>query len=125
MNVEEPVEQVEQPQMDIEEAEPQSTPSPGAAAAPSQSQQLAQLSTPVGDKPAQHNTQQNIRTETQQSTQQETAKPEQGQKNVKAYEIKQESAHQSSSTGTKAVSFIALLAALGLVATFFKGYISK
>lgn len=122
----EPVQPAPQPQMDVEEpAESQSTPPSGAGAAPSQTRQLAQSATPVGDKPAQHNTQLNIRTETQQSAPQETEKPEQGQKNVKAYELKEESAHQSSSAGTKAVSFMALLAALGLVATFIKGYISK
>ncbi len=116
----EPAEQVEP----IQPA-PQSKLPSGAGAAPTQTRQLAQSATPVGDKPAQHNTQLNIRTETQQSAPQETEKPEQGQKNVKAYELKEESAHQSSSAGTKAVSFMALLAAFGLVATFIKGYISK
>jgi cobaltochelatase CobN len=113
------------PEAEVEEHEPQnarpvSAPPAGAGEEQSQPQQLAQSNTPVGDKPVQH-----IRPEPQPPAPQETGTPEQVQKNVKAYELKEESAHQAASTGTKAVSFMALLAALGLVATFIKGYISS
>jgi len=104
----------------LQNAQPVSAPPAGAGEEQSQPQQLAQSNAPVGEKPAQH-----VRPELQPPAPQETGTPEQVQKNVKAYELKEESAHQAASTGTKAVSFMALLAALGLVATFIKGYISK
>lgn len=128
----EPVELVEPaeaaepaPEATVEEQEPQnepvSAPLVGAGEESSQPQQLAQSTTPVGEKPAPSG----IRTESKQLKKPETDRPEQGQKNVKAYEIKEKSAQQSSSTGRKAVSFIALMAALGLVAFFARGYFTK
>ena len=101
-------------------AEPVSALPAGTGEKQSQPQQLAQSSTPVGEKPA------GTSMESQQPKTPETSKPEQAPQNVKAYEIEKEKpANNTGGTGRKAVSFLALMAAFGLVAIFAKGYLTK
>lgn len=86
----------------------------------------AEPAQPAGEKPEmQMIAQQTAGEEQPDSTDEETEKAEEGQQEVKAYELTEENTTQPSNTGTKAVSAIAIMVALGLAAVFYRGYIRK